>query len=431
MKRLLRVLSSRAASPLVAGFFLLLYIGIAFFTDETLIALMEFTRRSVVLVLVLALLPLNSAGRIVAETLEYLKRRRALAGDAADVPPGLFDDSVTLPVSPAGADGRPAPGPPSLAQLQGRLDALGYKTLCKENVLAAWRGFSGFPARLLYLVGVFCLFSGILISLTSRVSYRGTVVEREPLPAPSGDGGIVEKITYAKSDGLILARDLTIETAALASGGRKQVFGVYPPSRYEGSFVYPRYLGIGLFIRFSAPDLRSVYENRAILAIYPPGKEAAVEIPDSPYRILVSLAKPEDGSDPYMTGQFVISFKLLKGKEVISSGSVPGGAEFVHDGYRLSFPDARRAIVTDFIRDYGVMPIWISGMLFGVSFCIWLLYRLFLPRRDMLFIRLPHAVHACSRAEGRGRTHSGTFHEALDFIEEGKTTGGSFMENAP
>ena len=66
----------------------MIYIGIAFFTEDALIALMELTRQSVFLVALLALLPLNSAGRIVIETRRFLLRQRTVSGDLADVPPG-------------------------------------------------------------------------------------------------------------------------------------------------------------------------------------------------------------------------------------------------------------------------------------------------------------------------------------------------------
>lgn len=409
MKRLLRsiwtVLSSRVMYPLVLGFFLLLYIGIAFGTDDALMALMEFTRTTVFLTVLFALLPLNSAGRIVTETFEYLKRRRALAGNGGDVQPGLFDEIVDLPVSPL------------LPELQDRLGAEGYKTRRMDSALTAWRGVSIFPARILYLAGTFCLFAGILISLTSRISYRSAIIEGEPLSMPSGNGGIVERIFLGKSSGLILAKDLTMEVASPGSGKGKHIFGVYPPARYKGLFVYPRYLGIGLAIRFSAPDLQSGYAKHSIMAIYPPGKEAAVEIPDSPYRIVLTLAEPDDESDPYMTGRMVFLFKLLKENEVLFTGSAPTGGEFVHDGYRLAFPDSRRLVITDFIRDFGVLLIWTAAILFVVAGSIWLTVRVCFPRREMLFRAGPGVIIASSRAEGRERRHAGVFHEALDLLE--------------
>lgn len=416
MKRLLSavwgMLSSQALLPLVMGIFLLIYIGIAFVTDDALIALMDFTRANILLTLLLALLPLSSAGRIVAETGRFLKRRRALAGNDADVPAGLFDETVELSACH------------SFAEMQGRLDAVGYKTCHTGRALVAWRGVNSFPARILMFAGTFCLFAGIFISLNTRTSYRGTVIEGEQFPAPSGEGGIVERIILGKSSGLILSKILTMEVAEPGSGAFMEKFGLYPPSRYKGAFVYPRYLGVGLFIRFSAPDLPAGYETHAILSIYPPGKEASEEIPGSPYRIIISLAEPGDGSDPYMTGHMIFLFNLVKGKDVVLTGRVPSGGEFSQGGYRLSFPDSRRLVITDFIQDSGVLLIWTSAILFIVAGSIWLPVRIFFPRREMLFRLETDGIQACSHAEGRRRMHAGVFHEALDALETARTATG-------
>ena len=432
MKRLLRaiwvVISSRALTPLVIGFFLIIYIGIAFGTDDALIALMNFTRPNVFLVFLLALLPLNSACRLVTETARHLKRRVVLAGNAGDVPPGLFDETVSLPVFPPDAAVLPIPNPRSpipevtapassaTAELESRLVAEGFKTRRTEYVLAAWRGFSTFPARLLYLLGTFCLFAGILISLTTRISDRSAVIEGEPLSAATG-GGVVERIVLEQSSGLILARKLSIQVAQSDSGTGRRVFGVYPPSLYQGAFVYPRYLGVALYLRFSAPDLPTGFEKHGILSIYPPGKEDSVEIPGSLYRIVIGMAEPGDGSDPYTTGKISYLFKLLKGNDVLFTGRVPTGGSFARDGYRLEFPDSRRLVITDFIRDYGVLLIWTAAILFMVAGFIWLPVRVFFPRREFLFIHRPDGINACSREEGRGRSHGGVFHEALDLLE--------------
>ena len=412
MKRLLHAIvtavSSRALAPLVIGFFFLLYIGIAFFTDETLITLMAFTRTSRILAGILALIPLNYAFRIVRETGWHIKTRRVLTGKAADDMPELFDEAVVLPV------------PPPVPELRSRLAAQGYKTGCSENTLAAWRGASIFPARILFLAGTFCLFTGILISTSTRASVRQMVIEGEPLPMPEGIGGRVERITLANSSGSILSRTLDMEVASSSSGYGKRKFGLYPPSLYGGSFVYPRYLGLALLLRFSAPDLPAGYEKHSFLNCYPPGKEASEEIPGSPYRIVFSIPEPDAGSDryiSYMTGNVTLQFKLFKGKDFLFSGSAPGGGEFVRDGFRLAFPDIRRLVVTDYIGDYGVLFIWAAVLFFVVAGCIWLPIRSFFPRREMLFRYGPDVTRACSRAEGRARRHAGVFHEALDLVD--------------
>ena len=408
MKRLLKplvvVLTSRVTAVVVMGLFLLVYVGIAFFTDETLVALIALTGKNPFLIALFALLPLNTAGRMVAEGVEYLGRRRALSGSAAPAAP-LFDETVQIP---AAAD-------PSI--LEERLKKDGYRTRLSGGTLSAWRGSGTFAARMLYLTATFCLFAGILISLTTRTSVRSTVIEGEPVLE---DGSArVERVVLAEGEGAILAKTLDIELAGAAPGDRTRVYGLYPPSRYQGTFLYPRYLAVGLLLRFSAPDLQPGFEEFSVLNISRPGKEAPRPIPGSPYKIIFSLADPGDGSEPYTTGKMVFLFRLLKGKEVVLSGSAPAGGEFAKDGYRLQFPDVRRVVITDFIRDYGVTLIWFAFAVYLVAILLWLPVRLFLPRREMLFVTGTGAAVACSRAEGRGRRHAGVFQEALDLLESG------------
>ena len=409
MKRMLAtlwaVLSSRALSPLVIGFFLLLYIGIAFFTDETLITLIAFTGKSLVLGAVLSLLPLNIASRVVVEVVSYLRLRRARTGGSHPVPE-LYDEAVDLATAPR------------FAELEKKLAAVGYRTRSGDDFLAAWRGFSLAPARMLFLAGTFCVFAGIFVSLESRTVYRQSVIEGRPLPTPAGLGGLVQRIVYRKSAGPILAKELVLEVAEPGEGGAVKRFGVYPPALSQGAFVYPRYLGISLDYQFSAPELTGVLADSAAFPIYPPGREAMLPVPGSPYKIALSLAKPEDGSDPYMTGELLVNFKVLKGADVLHTGSVPKGGEFVKDGVRLSFPDARRMVITDFVVDYGVLLIWASGFLLLAAALLWLPVRLFLPRREMLFRRAVDSVRAVSHAEGGRRRHAGTFHEMLDVLAE-------------
>lgn len=412
MKRLLQLLlaagSSRALAPLVIGFFFLLYIGIAFFTDETLITLMAFTRNSRILAGVLALIPLNSALRLLQATLWYLNMRRIVNGKVTSFSPELFDESVEL------ASTHP------LRELEARLTAEGYTTLPSHNALSAWRGISIVPARILFLAASFCLFTGILISTATRTSHRQMVIEGEPLPAPTGIGGTVERITLASSTGSILARTLTIEVAPSGSGYGRSSFGLYPPSLYGGSFVYPRYLGLALMLRFSAPEMKTGYETSSFLNCYPPGKEDNVPIPGSPYRIVFSIQEPEAGSDrytSYMTGNIPLKFKLLKDTDVVFTGNAPAGGEFVRDGYRLAFPYLRRLVVTDYIGDYGVLFIWGAALLYAAAGCFWLPVRMFFPRREMLFRCEGDVTRGCSRAEGGVRKHAGVFHEMLDLID--------------
>jgi hypothetical protein len=195
---------------------------------------------------------------------------------------------------------------------------------------------------------------------------------------------------------------------------------VYPPALFGGAFVYPRYLGVALAYRFSAPDLPAGFQDNGVFPIYPPGKEAQLPVTGSPYKITLSLAKPEDGSDPYMTGRFDFAFKLVKGSDQLLTGTVKPGGEFSRDGIKLAIVDARRMVITDFVVDYGVLCIWLAGFLFLLAACLWLPVRLCLPRREMLFNWEEGKVSACSHAEGGERGHAGTFHEVLDIIAAGR-----------
>ena len=82
-----------------------------------------------------------------------------------------------------------------------------------------------------------------------------------------------------------------MEVAPSGSGYGKRTFGLYPPSFYGGAFVYPRYLGLALALRFSAPDMPAGYEKKCILNCYPPGKEASESIPGTPYRVATQVPR--------------------------------------------------------------------------------------------------------------------------------------------
>lgn len=409
MSRLLRIvyriMESRALTPIVIGIFLLLYIGIAFFTEESLIVLIGLVKSNVILAAFFSLIPLNRLLRLVDEVKRYLAARRALRGEGIVTVSGLFDETVEVK---ANSD---------LAGVESRLVASGYATRLGEQSLAAWRGITLFPARALAIAASVCLFSGILLSLGGRTSTRGAVVEGAPLPVAEGSGGMVERIALEHAPGPIMAKSLSIAVASDSGSGPVRTFGLYPPGSYHGAFVYPRYLGIGLSYVLFAPDRPEPYESNAILNIYPPGKEDRKEVPQSPYSLMFSLERPDDGSDPYMTGRMTISCKLLKGDSVLASGSAPRGGEISGNGYRIVFQDIRRAVLTDFISDRGVIPIWAAGMMFMLAIVVWLPVRCLAPRRELLFVAENGVVRACSRAEGQRRKHAGVFHDALDAIE--------------
>lgn len=428
MKRLQRiawaVIGSRATSPLVIGFFLLFYIGIAFITDDTLVYLMELTKKSLLLTVMLALLPLNRVARIFVESRDALRRRRMTSGDTGRDGSALFDEAVQvrLPspaVNQSTGQGEGGDDVPVLEQLRKRLTDAGYTAARNGSRVSGARGITVQPARLLFLAGTFCLFAGILVSLTTRTTERLPLVEGEPLPGALGGGGMVERISLDPPTGAILSKNLKIRVDFAESGGGGKEFGIYPPAILRGYFVYPRYLGIAALVRVAGPDLPP-YEKHAILNIYPPGKEDRLEVPGTPYRLVFSMAEPGDGSDPFISGKIVFPFKLLKGEGEVVSGSVPLGGAESRGGYRIEVPDARRMVITDFVGDYGVLLIWGSAFLLVAAALVWFPVRLFFPRRQMLFVLDGETVHAYSRAEGGRRDHDGIFHELLDLLETGR-----------
>jgi hypothetical protein len=396
----LRVAVSPLLTPCVLGIFLLLYVATVFFgSGEPLASLVDLTGRSTLLLALLSLVPLNLAARLVAATLACYRRGRALSGEPEPDVAGLFEEMVPLP-----------PGTDFTAQ-SARLQAMGYRTRVTAHFLSARRGLGLFPARFLLILGGCLLFLGILLSLSGRVSQREPVVEGEPLPH-SND--LVQQIVLREEPGLFLARSLEIVVAG--EGGGMKSFGLYPPSKHRGRFLYPRYLGVAPLIRFSAPDLPRPFEQYVMLGVYPPGREDSVEIPGSPYRLFFQLA-PEQGGDPYRSGNFVLQFRLLNQEAQILTGSVRVGGAASEKGYQLALPEARRMVVTDFVYDPGVPLIWGAGIALLLSLAWWLPVRLFFPRQEMLFRHDGDVVTACSRAEGRGRGHAGRFHELLDLMQ--------------
>jgi len=412
VKRLLALLRilfvSRAVTPLAMLFFLLLYIGIAFFSPEPLTTLMSITRNYIPVALVLALIPVNCAVRLAMEVRSLCRRRAVMKGATAKSSlDGLFAETVRIS------------GTLHLAALKGRLESFGYSTRLTGTSLAAWRGISLSPARIFFQAAMICLFSGILVSTTTRVSKKVAVIEGEPFPLSSG---VVERIRFENRRGLFLDRTLSMEVTG--KDGARRSFGLYPPALDQGSFVYPRFLGVAPLIRFVAPDLPGGFETHFILMIYPPGKEDSADIPGTGYRIFFSMVKPTGGEDPFRSGRMTLLFRILKGDKPVKSGSVVIGGEFSGNGYRLAASEVRRVVATDLVRDYGVIPIWAGALFFCAALLFWLPVRLFFPRREMLFMEAAGVVHACSRAEGGRDRHGGIFLETLDFLDAGGTAAG-------
>lgn len=403
------LLASRALVPCVFGIFLFLYIMIAFRTEDALMALINVVSANILLIALFALIPLSRVFCLIREIIDYAARRRLMRGRETAVRTELFDETVKMT------------GDVHAYETAERwLADSGYTTRTGTDSLAAWRGITAFPARILFLAATFLLFSGILISLGGRESQRATIIEGEPLPDPNGGASdyIVQRITLEKSAGPFLGKTIGIVVAPAANSTAAKTFGLYPPARFRGSFVYPRYLGVGLHYRLLAPGLPGGYESRSVLSIYPPGKEDSRYIEGTPYRLVFSMMQPADGTEPYTTGRVTIQCKLLKEDTLLASGSAPVGGSFEEHGYRLEFPELRRVVITDYIRDAGVYLIWLSALLFIASFCTWLVVRTFFPLREMVFVFTGGEVCASSRSEGRSRNHDGLFHGLLDRLAE-------------
>lgn len=408
LSSLLDIASSRALPAAVIGCFLLVYIAIAFFTDEALITLISLAGSNIILIVLLGMIPVNVMLRIVREIRTVLRRRGMTSGSASPEPRDLFDESVVLPALCRSPE-----------EIRSRLSAEGYTVHGTGGCISAHRGYGLYPARLLFLTATFALFAGIIVSVTTRTSQRFMVIEGEPLQTPAGPGPPVTRIGLAAVSGAILNRSLTIETAPSAHGSGR-TFGLYPPSRFDGSFVYPRYLGLAIHIKTAAPGLPGEFEARPFLNCYPPGREETVIIPDSPYRLVFSVPEPPPEADrysSYISGDLKLRFRLLKGDDVALSGSIPRGGTASNGIFSLAVPDMRRLVVTDFVTDNGVILIWLAFLLSAAAFCWWLPVRLFIPRRELLlFCRDSGPVTVFSRAEGRRRGHAEVFHDLLDLI---------------
>lgn len=397
--RLLQFIASRRITPVILTVFLAIYVAAAFVGDEALATLMALTQRNVFLLCLLFCVPLNIAARLLSESSGWIGRRRALHGKT-EVRPGMFDEETVM----SGGD---------LAGVADRLGSAGYRLHRGEGVLGAFRGYSAFPARMLFLCGALLLSLGIFLSLSLRNVVREAVVEGEPLPPFLREVGRVVAIELRELHGAhLLARDLVV---SVASDGTTRRFGLYPPGSIAGFFLYPRFLGVAPLVQFSAPDLPRVADYY-LLMLYPPGREDSAQLAGTPYRISFRLLETQSGEDPYVTGAFSFSFRIEKAGQVVAQGTVPAGGAFSGNGFRLALPDARRIVTADFVRDPGVPLIWLAFLLLPLSLLVYLPVRLLNPRREILLIRKGERVVAHGRAEGRRARHAGVFHEILDML---------------
>jgi hypothetical protein len=397
----------RLATPIVLAIFFLLYLGISFYSDEALVLLLGLIRNNPLLKALLGLLPVAAAAGLVGELAGFMSMRAVLAGDPSRLPAGYFEEELELK------------GAADFARLARHLAAAGYRTTENGATFHAWRGKSLFPARLLARSGKLLLFLGIFLSLTTRVSLREAVIEGEALPHGSGEK--TKRISLRDGNGLLLSQTLQISVTKEEGGGRtSREFGIYPPGMLNGYFLYPRYLGVAPLVQFSAPDFVPGISSHFVLMLYPPGKEDSADIPGTRYRLYLSLHQPSAAEDPYQSGRFILRYRMVKGNQLAFAGSMPVGATFAHDGYYLAFPEVRRIVATDYVRDWGVLFIWSAALFFMLALVVWLPTRLLAPGREMLFVQVNGTVRAFSRAEGKTRLHAGAFHETLDLMARGE-----------
>jgi len=405
MKRAVSLLISPRLPAAVLAVFFLIYCVAAFGAEEPLLVLMKLTRENLPLLLVLALLPLNAALRLLSGLRSMGSRLRVMRGGGrGEIPGGIFAEEVTIG---AGAD---------LGLVKERLAGEGFAVRGDASSLAAWRGVPFIP---LHRLGALLIFSGILLSLAWRQSIKLPAIEGEPLAWPAGGGALVEKIGLQESDGAILSRTLAIHLRD--AGGGRTVCGIYPPARYAGAYVYPRYLGIAPFLRFKAPGMEREMESYFLISIYPPGKEDFAVIPGTPYRIGLSIAPPLPEEDPFISGRMELAVRILKGDELLQAGTVPLGGRLAGKGSELSFLGLRRYVATDLVMDHGFLPVWggVACYLLAVFICLPL--RIFLPRVEMILVSRDGMTHTAFRSEEFGTKRGGLYHELLDSIEKGRS----------
>jgi hypothetical protein len=411
MKALLRKAAGFMAStgliPVVLILILCLYVGISFYTDEALVTLMAFAKQSGIALLLMIIFPVNFICRVLVELKRHRSRQRCMRGAAGTSAEGLFEESINVPAGTAEKDPRQF------------LENSGFRVTAAEGILAARKGISLLPSRILLVTATALLLTGVAASLAFRSSQRVRLIEGEPLPLGM-EGEVVERIRLlTTANGLLLAQRLLIDVAV--PGQSPKIFDIYPPSRSHGRFVYPRYLAVGVAAEVRAPGLAPGQISRHVLQIYPPGREEQADIPGTPFRMHVRLLQTE-GEDQFSSGRFRFFVRLSAlDNDVISGEMLPGGI-LSAQGTSISFPDVRRIALTDMITDPGVIPIWLAGVLFIGGILLWLPVRIISPRCEILVSREGAAVRAHLYTEGNKREHLGVFNEVLDMIALDETT---------
>jgi hypothetical protein len=398
-----RIIAHRLLIPVVLALFLLVYIGIAFFTDEALAVMLPVVGRNPIALGLLALSALNALCLMVEELKHYCDVRRFAPGQ----PPAVDDSSCreSLAVS----------GRMDVVDTVRILTAEGYRVSVEEGTVVARCGMRLLVPRLLWRLALALLFSGVLLSLTTRRSLRLPVIEGEVLQAAGMAPRSVERINFEDAPGSWF---LQHRLAIVVSGvdGQKKSYGIYPPGRIDGCFVYPRYLAIAPLLRISAPGPGGESEGYRLIMLYPPGREDEIAL-EGGYRLKLVILQREGMPDPVAAGRFDLHVKVFRGDLLLGEGELPFGSRIEAGGLSVALLGARRFVVTDLVRDNGVLCIWGACIAALLSVVIYLPVRVLWPRREMAFSNIGQGeMRAYCFAEGSRRRHESLFLDLMDKI---------------
>lgn len=394
----------RLLLPVVCLIFLILYIGIAFITDESLVTLVQLVGHNPFALGLLVLVAINSSLRMTDDVRNYRIARQGVAGAFPAAVEGVCDQSLIV---------------------NGRLDAAdvgrilgkeGYVVTMRDGFVAGVQGISLICPRLLWRLAALLLFAGVALSLSTRHSLRIPVIEGEPLQIEGAAPRSVERIALEDAPGRwFLQRRLAITLAD--AGGARGTFGIYPPGIVGDRFLYPRYLGVAPLLRLTAPGVTEPFEGYQLILLYPPGREDKVELING-YRAQFVIPQNDGMPDPFVSGRYDLHVKVLKEDLVVAEGDIPFGGRFEANGFSIALLGSARFVVTDFVRDYGVFCIWLASAVALAAFLLYLPLRLFWPRRVMLFAvdAESERIAADCSSEGRRRQHEALFHDLLDKI---------------
>lgn len=397
------LLSHRLVLPAVCVLFLLCYIGVTFFTDEALVTLLRLIGQNPLALGLLALVAVNALLGMVTDIRVWIAARK-LSDGRSHVDIGVMGHETIM--------------------VAGRLDTEetarilrigGYRVTIREGFVSASRGISLLAPRLLWRLTVCLLFAGMALSLLSRQSQRIPVIEGEVLDLAGMPERTVERITLEDVPGhWFLQRKLAI--ALIDPSGRRDTYGVYPPRILGSGFLYPRYLSLAPLLRIDGPGF-GLSEGYRLVMLYPPGREDVIPL-SGDYQLKLVIPDLEGMTDPFVSGRFDIHFTLLKGDQLVSEGDVPFGGRFESVDLTVELRDARRYVVTDFVRDYGLFCIWIALVTALVAFILYLPLRFLWPQRFMIFsvdTEKMQIVAGCS-SEGKSRQNETLFYDLLDKI---------------